>query len=190
MTLQRQRKGLNPAFAFRHIKELYPIIWTKCEEMVRTMHAATTVAPSPTPENPEPKPSNIIEVSVFSNRAALDIIGVAGMSRDFNALENPNNQLYQIYKTIFTPNRGARIMQFISLVIPLWFLRLLPLKRNNDIRNASATIRATCMEMVKSKKAALESGEVKPDAKSKDIIQTAIASGAFTDENLVDQLMT
>lgn len=64
------------------------------------------------------------------------------------------------------------------------------MKRNNDIRNASATIRATCMEMVKSKRMALERGEVKADAASKDIIQTAIASGAFTDENLVDQLMT
>jgi len=154
------------------------------------MHAATTATPTSTAETPDPAASNVIEVSVFSNRAALDIIGVAGMSRDFNALGNPANELYQIYKSIFSPSKAARILQVVSLVIPLWFLRLLPLKRNNDIRNASATIRATCMEMVKSKRMALESGEVKVDATSKDIIQTAIASGAFTDENLVDQLMT
>jgi len=162
----------------------------KCEEMARTIHTATTTAPEPSAENPEPKASNIIEVSNFSNRAALDIIGVAGMSRDFNALENPKNELYQIYKSIFSPSKSARILQLVSLVIPLWFLRLLPLKRNGDIRNASATIRATCMDMVTSKRKALESGEIKADATSKDIIQTAIASGAFTDENLVDQLMT
>jgi len=158
--------------------------------MVRTIHVATTTPPAPSAETPDPSASNIIEVSVFSNRAALDIIGIAGMSRDFNALANPANELYQIYKSIFSPSKSARILQVISIVIPLWFLRLLPLKRNSDIRNASATIRATCMEMVKSKRLALERGEVKADAASKDIIQTAIASGAFTDENLVDQLMT
>lgn len=182
-----------PAFQFRHIKELYPIIWAKSEEMVQEMYKTITTSVEPTPENPEGKPSNIIEVSSFSNRAALDVIGVAGMSRDFNALADPNNELYQIYRNIFTPNRTAKILGLIGLIVPLPLLRLLPLKRNNDIHSASKKIRATCMEMIQSKKAALEKGEAGLDSKEsldKDIISVAIASRAFTDENLVDQLMT
>jgi hypothetical protein len=63
---------LAPAFQFRHIKELYPIIWAKSEEMVQEMLKAINKPGEVTEENPDGKPSNVIEVSSFSNRAALD----------------------------------------------------------------------------------------------------------------------
>ena len=47
------------------------------------------------------KSSNVVEVSDWTSRATLDIIGVAGMGRDFEALKNPDNELNQTYKTIF-----------------------------------------------------------------------------------------
>jgi len=190
---QRQRKGLNPAFQFRHIKELYPLIWAKCEEMVQEMYKSINTPTEPTPENPNGNPSNILEVSSFSNRAALDVIGVAGMSRDFNSLADPKNELFQVYKNIFSPNRTAQILGLIGLVVPMWIVRRLPVKRNNDMLQASRTIRQFCMDMITSRKAELARTSEKADdklSKDKDIITVAIASGAFTDENLVDQLMT
>jgi cytochrome P450 len=31
---KKQRKNLMPAFSFRHIKDLYPVFWSKAQEMV------------------------------------------------------------------------------------------------------------------------------------------------------------
>ena len=65
--LEIQRKNLMPAFAFRHLKELYPIFWTKSMELVEAVtHAAQT------------SDTSTVEVNGWASRAALDIIGVAG----------------------------------------------------------------------------------------------------------------
>jgi len=65
--LQFQRKHLSPAFAFRHLKDLYPIFWAKSEELVTAVSQAAKLN-----DNSE------VEVNSWASRAALDIIGVAG----------------------------------------------------------------------------------------------------------------
>jgi cytochrome P450 len=35
---KRQRKLLMPAFAFRHVKDLYPIFWNKAKEMTEDFY--------------------------------------------------------------------------------------------------------------------------------------------------------
>ena len=89
---KRQRKALMPAFAFRHIKELYPVFWSKSREMVERLREASK-SPVPTSEiknapgqDPEKSAADAtvhapgaVEVGKWSSRATLDIIGQAGM---------------------------------------------------------------------------------------------------------------
>ncbi|KAK8195895.1 hypothetical protein M8818_007046 [Zalaria obscura] len=178
---QRQRKNLMPAFHFRHVKELYPTFWDKSREMVETM-AEAMKKPS---ENSE-KASNVVEVTGWTSRATLDIIGVAGLGGDFGALKDPNNKLIATYRNIFNPPRYARYMQLAGMFVPQWILRALPVKRNTEIEDASAFIKQTCRDLIASKKAKME----KAERTEKDILSVAIESGGFTDEELVNQLMT
>jgi cytochrome P450 len=170
-----QRKNLMPAFSYRHIKDLYPVFWSKSKEMVERI--STSI---------QDQSSNLVEVSDWTSRATLDIIGVAGMGRDFEALSNPDNPLNKTYKTIFHPPRSARYFQLAGMFLPRWFLKSLPIKRNEDISNGSALIKQTCRDLIAAKKARMEKG----GADDNDILSVALRSGSFDDENLVSQCMT
>jgi cytochrome P450 len=175
--LQRQRKLLMPAFSFRHIKDLYPIFWGKSQEM--TNRIAATIKASP-------DASSVIDIREWASRATLDIIGVAGMGKDFDSLSNPENELYETYKAIFSNARGARIVQVILMLLPQWLTAALPLKRNDEIGKAVKTIRKVSGELIKYKRAQMARGE-KP---ALDILSVAMESGGFSDDDLVNQLMT
>lgn len=174
---KRQRRALMPAFSFRHIKDLYPVFWAKSTEMTDAIAKAI---------QSDPSGSNVVEIRDWASRATLDIIGIAGMGQDFNAIQDPSNELNTTYRAIFTPARGARMMQIASMIVPVWFLRILPLKRNTEIQDAVATIRRVSQNLIQSKRAKLEKGS-RTDV---DILSVAIESGGFTDEDLINQLMT
>ncbi|KAK7887926.1 hypothetical protein LTR67_009320 [Exophiala xenobiotica] len=172
-----QRKNLMPAFHFRHIKELYPIFWSKSREMVRCIQAELKNSTDPNPA---------VEVSEWSSRATLDIIGWAGMGQDFHALQDPNNELNRVYRSVFQPDRTARILGLLQFFIPHFILRALPLDRNRNVQDAANVARNTCRRLVEQKKQRLANKEpMEPD-----IISVALESGGFTDEKLVDNMMT
>jgi cytochrome P450 len=174
---KRQRKLLMPAFAFRHVKDLYPIFWSKAKEMTKKISAAI--------EN-DPEGSNVIEIREWSSRATLDIIGLAGIGQDFDSVSNPENDLYQTYKSIFGANRGAQIVQVLLGMLPHWLVVALPLKRNDEIGKAIHTIKTVARDSIADKRAKLLKGE----SKQIDILSVAMESGGFSDEDLVNQLMT
>jgi cytochrome P450 len=176
-----QRKNLMPAFSYRHIKDLYPVFWSKSSEMVERMSASLQDA-----STQDGTSAKIVEVSDWSSRATLDIIGVAGMGRDFEALKNPDNELNKTYKTIFHPPKSARYLQLAGMFLPRWFLKSLPIKRNNEIEDGSALIKQTCRDLIAAKKIRMEKGA----ADDTDILSVALKSGSFEDENLVSQMMT
>ena len=174
---KNQRRNLAPAFHFRHIKELYPIFWSKSQELV---HAVQKEMKS----SINPKPS--IEISEWGSRATLDIIGVAGMGQDFNALQDPTNELNRVYRAVFQPDRTAQILGLLSFFLPSWFLNNLPVDRNSKVAAASNVAKDTCHRLIEQKRARLANKEpMQPD-----IISVALESGGFTDDELVNNMMT
>ena len=117
---KKQRKDLMPAFAFRHIKELYPIFWYKSGELIQAL-----IAHSETGCFDSDDRSSIIDVKDWASRATLDIIGLAGLGRDFDAIRNPDNELIVTYKKIFSPGRGGQILAALFMIAP-WLMRALP----------------------------------------------------------------
>ena len=131
-------------------------------------------------------PDPTIEIAEWVSRATLDIIGVAGMGQDFNAIADPNTELNHVYRRIFQPSRAAQILSVLQFFIPPFLLRLLPLQRNSDVHNASKVARDTSRRLVQAKKVAI--AEKKPI--THDIVSVALESGGFTDDQLVDNMMT
>lgn len=174
---KHQRKGLTPAFAFRHIKDLYPIFWSKSREMVKTIEQVELKDNSPNTE---------AEIGSWASRAALDIIGVGGMGQDFNSLADPDTELNKTYRSVFSPSKQAQILGLLSFFVPGWIVERLPLKRNDDIMAASNIARETSRRLIQQKKRKLEQKE-KMDP---DIISIALESGVFSEDKLVDNMMT
>ena len=96
-----------PAFAFRHIKELYPIFW----EQATKLATALEVHNKDFSENGLPP---VVHVSEWVSRATLDIIGRAGLGQEFRALEDPNNELSKIYRKVCSPSKWAILAGLIG----------------------------------------------------------------------------
>ena len=170
-----QRRNLMPAFAFRHIKDLYPIFWQKSREVVAAMSDTADA-------------QGVAELDALSwaSRCTLDIIGEAGMGCDFGAIRDPNNHLNQIYKSLMQEPKQARILNLLFIVLPTAVVRWLPMERNRVLDRASQQLRSVCRGLIRDKKARLANKNLT----DVDILSVALESGHFSDDNLVDQLLT
>ncbi|RFU35065.1 hypothetical protein B7463_g1297, partial [Scytalidium lignicola] len=160
-----QRKSLMPAFSFRHIKDLYPIFWSKARELVICLEKEVN--------NNKTKETKVTEVRGWATRTTLDIIGLAGMDHDFNSLQNPNNSLAR---------RPIPISRRVAAL-----LSILPTRQKKQVSEASNYIRDLCRNIIQEKQEKLKTDQTEDGV---DIIAVALKSNVFTDENLVDQMMT
>ncbi|KAF3062012.1 Cytochrome P450 72A15 [Daldinia childiae] len=184
-----QRRNLLPAFAFRHVKELYPSFWKKGRECVQAMTNSIIADAQKETSIADPekaKKTGVLDVSVWGSRVTLDIIGASGLGRDFGAIQDPENELNQTYRSVFKVSRQGQILSLLALFIPEWVLSKLPIQRNTNVYAASRKIRSICRDLIREKKEKL----VRNELKERDILSVALESGGFTEENLVDQLMT
>lgn len=188
-----QRKNLMPAFAYRHLKNLIPVFWDKSREAVEAMTVHINSGGIPNSELPDfqkrPDVENddaVLEAGEWASRATLDIIGVAGLGQDFGAIKDPDTLLNKTYRKVFKPSRQAAILGLLNLFLPGWFVKNLPVKRNGEIEEAAGIIRETCRHLIRAKKDKLE----KKELNDIDILSVAIESGGFSEEKLIDQLMT
>lgn len=173
-----------PAFQYRHIKDLYPVFWSKSCKLVDKLMNVAQESEKPVQTLSE---AVHIEIGGWSSRAALDIIGVAGMGQDFNALDDPTTELNATYRKVFQPTRSGQILGLMSMFLPQWFLRSLPVAHNSNIVEASAAIKKICRQLIRSKQDKLDRKEERVDV---DILSVAIESGGFSEEDLVNQMMT
>lgn len=174
-----------PAFAYRHVKDLYPVFWSKSCELAKAITTASQTQGSESVQDLKNAP--VVEISGWASRATLDIIGVAGMGKDFDAIKDPDNELHNTYRTLFQVGGQASILGILSLILPFWIFPMLPMKRNTEIRDGARLIRRTCRQLIDIKKKKLENKE---ELSGVDIISVALESGGFTEDNLVDQMMT
>ncbi|RKK17843.1 hypothetical protein BFJ63_vAg2812 [Fusarium oxysporum f. sp. narcissi] len=166
-----QRRSMNPAFAPRNIKALYPLYWDKTREMIERITADRL---------------ETVEVVEWASRITLDLIGVAGLGRDFGAIQDGQNEMVETYNIVFQPSAQARMLHLIESLVPPWVLTALPIKLNSDMSQAARSIRETCRDVISSKQKKLK--EKKLD--DMDIISAAIWTGTFTEDGLIDQAMT
>lgn len=173
-----------PAFAYRHVKDLYLLFWSKSHEMVRAIARESQTNDAKTSRDLSSAP--VVEMAGWTSRATLDIIGMAGMGQDFNALRDPQNELIRAYQSIFTPDRQAQFLGLLGLFLPRRLIQALPLKRNIEFLHGIATVRRVSGELTRQKRLDMDQGK----RTGNDILSVAMKSGGFTDENLVDQMMT
>lgn len=171
-----QRRNLQPAFHFRHIKQLYPVFWAKGRELVKAV-AAECVDDN----------AAEIEVHDWASRCTLDIIGLAGFGQDFGAIKDKNSPFVQACHSLFEPSWQTQALRMLGTIIPPWVANRLPVKINSDINQAVTLIRNECLEIIQSNAAARLA---KGDAQDIDILAVAMESGQFSSEDLTDQVMS
>ncbi|EHK97567.1 putative Sterol 26-hydroxylase, mitochondrial [Glarea lozoyensis 74030] len=73
-------------------------------------------------DNPEADGRKVVEVNHWANKVTLDIIGVAGLGRDFKSLTATNDPLVQNYEEILEPTTEKLVYFVFNLVFGRRFL--------------------------------------------------------------------
>lgn len=174
------RKNTMPAFHFRHIKELYPMMMAKADLMVNAMK--TDMSADATNE----KGAGVVELSGWASKVTIDIIGIAGLGRKFNVVEKRQDPLGEIYEALLEPSREKLVFSMLSLALGFEFVQLFPWRMNDVFRHLTSSLDNICRPMIQEKRDAInEKGD-----DHFDVLSLLIKSDNFTDTELKDQLLT
>ncbi|KAK0630392.1 cytochrome P450 [Bombardia bombarda] len=113
------RKNTMPAFKFGRLKELYPMMWEKAVMLSETLKERVAAGES------------TIDMGVWASKVTLDIIGVAGLGRELNALKSPDDPLLKQFAELVKPNKAKFIYFFLTSLFPPSLVHKLPLKSKN-----------------------------------------------------------
>ncbi|EKG13519.1 Cytochrome P450 [Macrophomina phaseolina MS6] len=168
-----QRKNIMPSFSFRHIKELYPIFWSKAVALTEGVGA-------------EMQESPVVEINHWSTKVTLDIIGLAALGRDFNSLKNSEDPLVGTYEEVLEPTMEKTVFFTLHIVGLEKIVRILPWRVNEVMRETTTRLKNICQQLLTDKKATAKAeGE-----EQKDILSVMMRSNLFGDDMLIDQLLT
>ncbi|WPH01325.1 Cytochrome P450 monooxygenase [Acrodontium crateriforme] len=181
------RKTMLPSFGFRSVKDLYPIFWDKSVQFAQGVTQQIAENPEYTAEKTN-APTSVVEVNHWANQVTMDIIGMAAMGRDFNALKNGDDPLIQNYEELLEPILEKQIYFAANLLAPMSLIDRLPWKVVKTFQRITGQLNDICLQLVRDKKAELEKA-TDPEA-HKDVLSHLIRTNSFTDKQMVDQMLT
>ncbi|KAI2632938.1 cytochrome P450 [Xylaria nigripes] len=172
------RKNSQPAFSFRHIKNLYLMMWQKSVLMTQMLQEALVSG--------EGKDTGAVDLNNWSSKVTLDIIGVAGMGTEFNMLKKAEDPLLASYETLLNPAPEMLLYALCSIVFGMSFVNLLPWHMNRLFKESTDNLSRICMSMVEDKRRAIAT--TKDD--HFDLLSLLIKSDYFDNSQLTHQLLT
>lgn len=169
------RKQTTPAFHYRQIKELYAMMWLKGNVLTRALKENATKTGSP-----------VVELTSWASKVTLDIIGVAGLGRNFDTVETQVDPLAEIYEQLLEPDREKLVFAMLCFVFGRKTVSFLPLRMNGVFDHLTGELDKLCRPMIQDKKIAIaEKGD-----DHFDVLSLLMKSTNFPDEVLKDQLLT
>jgi cytochrome P450 len=176
------RKNTMPAFAFRHIKDLYPMMWAKAALLTATLKREELGQN----EFSDGKEFALVELSTWASKVTLDMIGIAGLGRQFNMLEMSTDPLLSIYEELLEPSSEKLAYALASFIFGVPTLRLIPWRMNGIFQRLTTSLSTLCMSMIQEKRDAI----IKSKDDHFDVLSLLIKSNNFSDTELKDQLLT
>lgn len=189
-----QRKTMLPSFTVNQIKGLYPIFWDKTNALIDALGKSLKETPASNnaglqtiPERPE----GVVEMSEWSSRVTLDVIGVAAMGREFNSIRDGDNEIAQAYLEILEPTRQKLVFFALNALFPQWIAQRLPLKLirelNGVVDRQIGLLTRICTDIVRDQKAMKYDEDTE---KHNSILASMVRKSDFSDEDLVNQMLT
>ncbi|KAL2130253.1 hypothetical protein VTI74DRAFT_6692 [Chaetomium olivicolor] len=175
------RRSTQPAFHVRHITDLYPMMWTKAGILTRRLKSEIANG-----VNAESKGSAVLELTGWASRVTLDIIGIAGMGREINAVEKASDPLQELYEELLEPDREKIVFAALNLGFGYPLIKMLPWKMNQLFVYLTTSLDNICRDLIREKRHAI----VQKEDDHFDILSLLIKSNNFDDEVLKDQLLT
>ncbi|EXJ92412.1 hypothetical protein A1O3_00963 [Capronia epimyces CBS 606.96] len=207
---RRQRKHSLPSFAFRQIKGLYPLFWEKAVKMTKCIDAEVfgkgrQHQPHPNNDNDKDNPiTAVTDIGYWAPKATLDIIGLAGLGRDFNTLENSDDKIVGLYEALTSTSSDMQILLALQIVGGRRLANLLCPSAARRMDKTAAELRDLSEQLVRDKRAEAQArrkasdgdgdgdrdGDSPSHSESIDTLASLMKADVFSDQELVDQLLT
>lgn len=172
-----------PAFLHRHVKDLYPIFWEKSASLAAELE-----------ENIKRtgQSSQVFDVADWLARTTLDILGAAGLGREFDTLHNPENEIVRAYRGVFEQKPPKGVLGILIFIAKQQIMNILNIKQNDSIAAATKVLTDVSRRLIKDKRdeKAQDSKENMDRSLRRDILSVALDSGNFTDNMLENHLLT
>lgn len=178
-----QRKHVQPSFSFRHIHQLYPTFWTKAVSLTKAIEKK--VENDGDMSEKLGNVSGITDITYWAPKVTLDTIGIAGLGRDFNTIENNDDELARIYEEFSGTSVERTLLIAAAMVLPNGIMSALPWKLKKRYDYLAIRLRQVCHALVREKRLQQKSSEG-----SFDIMSQLIKVNEFSDEDLVCQALT
>ncbi|KAK8105209.1 cytochrome p450 monooxygenase [Apiospora kogelbergensis] len=183
-----QRRVFLPIFAPRHVREMYPIFWAKTREVTQKLAG---IVESAAVQGSGKERMAVMEVGHWSSRAALDIVTMATLGKDFGSVENENSLLAKSYRNALEPTRGHLVQAMFKLFFPSSIVDNIPNRWNRALAEYVPIFRGTCRDLLIEKRNAASDETIK--TKGKDLLSLCFQyeeSARANEEELIDQLTT
>ena len=112
------------------------------------------------------------------------------MGRDFRSLQNLDNRVADSFLAILEPSKEKMAFLAINFMFPQWLIQRLPLRLNGVINEETGFLRNLCKDIVREKRTMITETKATSQTLEADILGTMLLGGDFTDDELVDQMMT
>ncbi|WRT69267.1 uncharacterized protein IL334_006251 [Kwoniella shivajii] len=196
---KRQRKVLNPSFSPSAIRGMIPIFYDKSFELkdkfislIEGDSINEECSPTPPKEMDIIKGSRKIDIMNWLGKTTLDVIGLAGFSYDFNALQDPKNELAEAYRKMFSAGMDITIGAIIQAILP--FTQIIPTKRMRMVKESSAKTKEIGQRLIDEKKKVILSASQGLDKKEHTgndllsiLLKANMASDLKPDQRLSDE---
>ncbi|KAJ4411016.1 hypothetical protein N0V82_009086 [Gnomoniopsis sp. IMI 355080] len=170
------RKNSLSSFHFRHIKNLYPMMWKKSLDFADELECNIRRQPGGT--------SGKADINAWASKITFDLIGIAGLGRDFNFLRNHDDRLGQDYEALMGPD--MLLYTVMSIWLSFQFVQLLPWSKNSFFREKTLSLKQQCLRLIQDKRQSIAND---PDSHV-DILSLLVKTDNFSDVDLTDQLLT
>ncbi|KAE8142743.1 cytochrome P450 [Aspergillus pseudotamarii] len=185
---KKQRRALTPSFNVKNIRALYSLMWEKTGLLLDELEKE--IKQNPMDGTYADSGEGKVELSVWASRLTLDIIGPAAMGRDFRSLHNPENKVADSFLAILEPTKEKMAFLAVNFALPQWFARHIPWRLNKVINDETGFLRDLCRDIVHEKRASITATRATAKELEADILGTMMLGGDFTDDELIDQMLT
>ncbi|KAF7592398.1 hypothetical protein BBP40_000316 [Aspergillus hancockii] len=183
---KKQRRALTPSFNVKNIRALYSLMWEKTGLLMDELEKEMQQNPMEGNHLESHMSIPLTDVS----RLTLDIIGPAAMGRDFQSLQNPENKVADSFLAILEPTKEKMAFLAFNFAFPQWFARRVPWRLNKVIDDETGFLRGLCRDIVHEKRASISATKATAKELEADILGTMMLGGDFTDDELIDQMLT
>lgn len=181
---KRQRRNVTPNYTLRNTRQLMSLYWSRSREMVRVV--TREIQSQSGSSTGQPDGFGLVDLNIWASRTTLDIIGTTGLGRKLKAISSPRVALHDAYMAAFTGTWRKGFLYAALWCGLSWLIDLIPWKVDSEFNAATDYLQQFCRESIeKSKQAKLATGDSSPDLLSK-----LIESNKFTDDELVEHLLT